>query len=190
MSMANSWPAGMLTALFEEPMLAALPVRIRWTAIGLLHLNPTGSPQPLHEGMLKAAIWPLDDSVTAEDLTLHLLRLEEAGYCQIGSDATGRLVYRLNLTPAHPRYSSVTYSEGEGGGERAEADLGSPQERPPRLPGEVYRTELGPAPWCPEHPGNSLEECGPCGGQREHARRWRAERALEKRYARTVRDEA
>lgn len=201
--MGSSWPTELLASLFTDPHLAMLPLPVRWTAAGLLHLAASSGPHPLHEGMLRAAIWPLDETVTADDLVMHLLRLEDAGFCSIETDSRGDLAYRLHApqaaargTDPHlegtsdapdatrsapigtPRNIPETHSEGEeeaGGGARP---------RPPRLPPEVYRAELGPVPWCPDHPGNSTAECGPCGGQREHARRWRAERALERRYER------
>lgn len=203
--MGSSWPTELLASLFTEPRLASLPLPVRWTAAGLLHLATSSGPHPLHEGMLRAAIWPLDETVTADDLVMHILRLEDAGFCSVETDSRGSLVYRLHTTPeaargtdpprngtsstpnatpsappGTPRNIPETHSEGEA----AEEAGGGVPPRPPRLPPEVYRAELGPVPWCPEHPGNSTAECGPCGGQREHARRWRAERALERRYER------
>jgi hypothetical protein len=66
-------------AMFTSENVAALPVSTRWTWVGLLcYLDDFGRGRD-NPALVKAAVWPLDDSYTAKKCAADLDRLVEAG---------------------------------------------------------------------------------------------------------------
>src|SRR5687767_13896153 len=66
-------------AFWTDETLAQLPREVRLTFIGLIsHADDEGRLKA-DPRLLKAAIYPLDDDLTAADLCAHVARLEKAG---------------------------------------------------------------------------------------------------------------
>lgn len=66
-------------AMFTSETVAALPVSTRWTWVGLLcYLDDTGRGRD-NAALVKASVWPLDDSYTARKVAADLDKLVNAG---------------------------------------------------------------------------------------------------------------
>jgi hypothetical protein len=62
---------------FTSETLSLLPVPARWTFAGLWTYVDDDGRGKADPRLIKAAIWPLDDDVTAQDVAEHLDRMEE-----------------------------------------------------------------------------------------------------------------
>lgn len=166
------------TRVFTDPAMLALPLEVRWTAIGLrLHADDEGR-EVAHPRLLWSSIWPLSEVVTEDELILHLLTLEDVGEIQLYS-AGDRTYYRIIDFPkvdrgqpsGHPNPPPLanqsridregtreTFAAGEReGGEEARG---------------VFRGDMPPPFGCPEHPEGSFDPCGPCGTARMRHQAW------------------
>lgn len=66
-------------AMFTSESVAALPVSTRYTWVGLLcYLDDTGRGKD-NPALVKASVWPLDDSYTARKVAADVSRLAEQG---------------------------------------------------------------------------------------------------------------
>jgi hypothetical protein len=64
---------------FTSETLSLLPVHARWTFAGLWTYADDSGRGKADPRLIKAAIWPLDDDVTAQDVAAHLDQMEELG---------------------------------------------------------------------------------------------------------------
>ena len=64
---------------FTSETLAALPVLVRWTFAGLWTYADDDGRAKANIGLIKAAVWPLDDDVTTAHIGRFLDQLEAAG---------------------------------------------------------------------------------------------------------------
>lgn len=157
--------------LWTDEDLIALPLPVKWTAIGLrMHADDEGR-ESVTDWMLRPSIWPGDATVTADVLTVHLLMLDQAGVIGIYS-AGDRTYYQVRSWPAvsHPNRSKHPppppdlfqnaagnppddFSAGEGESESRETNW----ERPAGIP---------PSPFCTDHPRGTRQPCRHCGTAR------------------------
>lgn len=64
---------------FTSDDVAALTIHARWTWVGLwTHADDEGRARA-DPRLIKAAVWPIDDTVSAADVTLHLDEMERRG---------------------------------------------------------------------------------------------------------------
>ncbi|KQR90997.1 MAG: hypothetical protein J0I33_13805 [Microbacterium ginsengisoli] len=163
--------------LWLDEDLIALPLAVKWTAIGLrMHADDEGR-ETTTDWMLRPSLWP-GDPLSTDDLIEHLLLLDDLGYVGIYA-AGGRTYYQVREWPAvsHPKRSrhpapppelfqraagdpledrSAWGGEGEGGEWGESGGSGS---RPAGLP---------PSPFCRVHQpaGTGGAPCRHCGDAR------------------------
>ena len=166
--------------IFTDERLAILPHAVRLTAIGLRANADNWGRESANPALVKAALWPLMDSVTIEDVFDHLCTLRDAEYLWLYEDGE-RWVYALVDWPAVSHKSDErarfppppapsgsppeTFSAGETEGEGEEE------------PAVGYSPgSLPPSRYCPQHrPHGTFARCGPCGTARERHARWQVE---------------
>lgn len=64
---------------FSSEDVLALPIPARHTFLGLLMYADAFGRERLNSRLLKAAVWPLDDEITAEVVEEHLVLIDELG---------------------------------------------------------------------------------------------------------------
>lgn len=116
--------------------VTSLPLPVRLTFIGLWNFSDDAGRSVLEPRLLKAAIWPLDDEVTAADVGSHLAALANVGLVQL-YDVEGRKYIQVSTWTEHQRVEKPRLSQlpppPDGGGEASPTF--------PRLDGEAYPLE-------------------------------------------------
>ena len=182
--------------LFTDPLLIDLDLPVKWTALGLrMHADDEGR-ENANTTLLWSSIWPLSTTVTPDDLTLHLLLLEEVGEIVLYT-AGGQTYYQETFWPAIDRGTASrlppppeSLATGLARDSRTARDLaregfaaGGERREGGEAPGEgrsrVSR-EVPRSPFCPDHPEGTFEKCGPCGTARV---RHDADKALLRKQA-------
>lgn len=171
--------------LWTDEDLIALPLTVKWTAVGLrMHADDEGR-ESVTDWMLRPSIWPGDADMTEELLVDHLLLLAEAGVIGL-FESGGRTYYQMRSWPSvsHPQQSKhpqpppelfqnfagsppEDFSAGEG--ERGER--GTSEESPAGIP---------PSPFCLVHqPNGTRQNCRHCGTARLAHEQWLREHTGE-----------
>lgn len=176
--------------LFTDETLMELPLALRWTAIALRMNADDSGRESANARLVKAATWPLDESMTVEVIEDHLLELDALGVIGI-YNVGARTYYAMAVWPAvsHPvpsilpvpplavrqRFASgplASRSAGEREGERESAG-----EREGEGASESAGSEgpagVPPSPFCKLHqPSGTRSNCRHCGTARLAQEQW------------------
>lgn len=116
--------------------VTSLPLPCRLTFIGLWNFSDDAGRSVLEPRLLKAAIWPLDDEVTAADVGGHLAALANVGLISL-YEVAGRKYIQISSWTEHQKVEKPRNSQlpppPDGGGEVSPTF--------PRLEGEAYPLE-------------------------------------------------
>ena len=97
---------------FTDEEVLALPIPARLTFLGLLMYADAFGRERLNGRLLKAAVWPLDDEITAEAVEEHLVLIDERGLIETYA-AEGREYYQVTwslfIPDKDPAASEVPY---------------------------------------------------------------------------------
>jgi hypothetical protein len=194
--------------IFTDERLIELPHEVRLTAIGLrLNADDHGRGSARRE-LLKAAVWPLTESITLDVIESHLVDLDDLEYIHLYK-ADGRELYSVTDWPAvshpipskfpappapadrarRPEFSGAPLaglSAGERESEResgwrdpAEGEEGEGAWRDAE--GLAGNPHAAPSKFCHEHPRGTLQPCGPCGTAREQNKLWEKRKRAQAR---------
>lgn len=171
---------------FTSEELLTLPAAVRATMTGLrMHADDQGR-ENANQRLLWSSIWPLSEEVTEEQIVDHLLELDAVGWLTIYS-AGGRTYYQVDNWPKvdhgkpsrlpPPPSRTIRDTDREPFAAR-EGERAGESERPE---GAASRTDrdLGPSPFCTEHPDGINEPCRDCGTARLRHERFIAERRAQ-----------
>lgn len=174
-------PALSLAELTSEAM-TLLPLSARLLAVILKARSSAVEPTRLSLPQIKQRVFPFDDAVTLDSLTLDVLMLEEAGILETFTAPDGRERYVMTDAPASadPLPENVTQDSSSGRiasvGREGESEGAREGAAAPRSgPGAVR-----PAPprFCPEHRGSTGaggESCVVCRDYRMEWTTWHLE---------------
>lgn len=176
----------------------ALDPAVRFTAIGLQASADDHGRGPVEPLLIKADIYPMTESVTADVVIDHVLQLDDAEFLtlyQVGPETFFQIVRWPRVdrpndsdipSPPAPLLANgsgtgperLRVVEGESRGRASERERapgeGVGWERssgPPPDPGDA------PDPFCIDHPDGTERPCKACGTARlRHARYWQLQR--------------
>ncbi len=168
-------------AFFASEDVTRLSLAARLTWIGLWTYVDDEGRGKAHPALVKAAVWPLDDDVTAESVMDILAELEEAGRIQRYTvDATEYLV--ITKWSDHQRINRATTSTfPPPPGMSTHGALSEPSVSTHARKGRGREVEregearyARPAPFCAKHPGGTDKPCRACGDARRASELWAA----------------
>ncbi|WP_105567144.1 hypothetical protein [Microbacterium halophytorum] len=169
-----------LASLTAEEM-SLLPISARLLAVVLTMRAHPSEPTRLSLPQIKQRVFPFDETVTIDSLTLDVLALEEVGFLStlVGTDGRERYLVSLDVAaavtpaaePAQPAHSEHIATVGREGEQRASEGA---RAVPPRR--SSYRKP--PPRFCPEHAptnGSGGESCVECRDARMEWTTWHFE---------------
>lgn len=165
-----------LASLTTEEM-SLLPISARLLAVVLTMRSRPDELMRLSLPQIKQRVFPFDEAVTIDSLTMDVLALEEIGFLSTLVDGEGRERYLIAPGASTERTAAVPHREhiatvGREGEERARDDARAVP--PPRRPS--YR--MPPPRFCPEHAptnGSGGESCVECRDARMEWTTWHFE---------------
>lgn len=177
--------------MFDDETLMELTTEQRLTGLGLFFIaddHGRGSATPAR---VRSDLWPLSETITNEDVEVHLEWLDQAGLIQL-YEAEGRTYFAILDWPSqdHPAPSKIPapparpsplsnssrsplevlgVEEREERGRREREGEGESEQR--EAPGP--RTSDPASPFCSKHqPFGTDQKCGPCGRARLAHKVW------------------
>jgi len=164
---------------FTSEDIKALPLRARLTFIGLwTFADDYGNAKAVH-ALIKAAVWPLDDEITAEHVAEDLGLLEAGGqirfyevdgrsYLSILAWSQHQKVDRPSAAKRYPAPQIEQISEARESASRARENVPGDREGDREQgTGRGSAAEAAqPSPFCSKHPGGTTEPCRACGDAR------------------------
>jgi hypothetical protein len=159
---------------WESEDVARLPKLARLTMLGLFNYADDFGRFKANPALIKAAVWPLDDDVSAFDVDDHLQHLERGGQI-VRYEVGGRGYFAFAKWTEHqkvdrpskssipapadsseePREVSRESREGSSGEGRGKGGEGNRE-------GNARDRADPPSRYCPQHPGGTTTKCGPC----------------------------
>jgi hypothetical protein len=142
---------------FTSETLAALPVLVRWTFAGLWTFVDDDGRGKANAGLIKAAVWPLDDDVTPATVVAFLDALEDARLiCRYEVDGKAYL-HVVNFAehqhPNRPVPSKLpACTRRTHGGLSAGSVSAHPKPSPGLSPGHGANLEASGSPEAPKSP--------------------------------------
>lgn len=158
---------------FTSLDVAALSHRARLTWIGLWCYADDDGRGKDDARLVKAAVWPLDDDVTVDDVESDLAELADRGRL-IRYEIDGARYFEIPNFKKFQRPNRPTPSTLPAHSVSAHTPL--TEDSPPEGRGEEGkgRGESPPPRYCDRHPEGTADPCGRCGEARETRRLWEA----------------
>lgn len=175
-------------AIFKDERLMELPDKVRLTGIGLRFLADDQGRASATAALIRGGLWPLDQTVTDQDIDDHLLRLDQVGYLRLY--AVGGRTYLVladwpTVDRAHPsKLPPPPKPDPAEAGEAKDDEATDPATAwvaDARATQETLAAMPEPSPFCAFHlPLGTTVPCGPCGSARKRHDQW--VRAQDGRY--------
>ncbi|WP_350347233.1 hypothetical protein ABIQ69_11390 [Agromyces sp. G08B096] len=167
---------------WESEDVARLPKLARLTMLGLFNYADDYGRFKANPALIKAAVWPLDDDVTADDVHDHLTHMNEGGQI-VSYEVEGRGYYVFAKWAEHQkvdRPSKSSIPAPAGSDDARESSRASREDSSQEGKGREGNREgdargaTPPSEFCPKHPTGTTQKCGPCGDARRARKAWDA----------------
>lgn len=181
---------------FTREEMLMLPPEVRLTAEGLRLYADSAGRERVNARLILSQLYPLDDSMTPDQIIDHLLLLDDAGFLclyRVGDRDLFQILLwpavsnerKSDLPPPPPEsvrtpsgirteeLLGVERERGEGGGGESREARGEWRGQASGRSGHLPETsDLPPDPFCGEHPDGSDLPCRACGTARLRLERW------------------
>lgn len=164
---------------FSRDELLSLSPSVRLTEIGLRLYADDHGREKVNQRLMLARLYPMDESMTEQDIDEHLLQLDEIDAITL-YDANGATFFSLTEWPKvdRPQDSRIPPPPSRMNRERFVAEERESEREWEREGGSerdharTDREDGPPDPFCPAHPEGTDLPCRPCGVRRLRRRKY------------------